>query len=373
MTKISDLTALTGASVDDAADLLPIVDMSETGAARNKKITIDETRIALGLSSADSPQFTGLNLGHATDTTITRVSAGVVAIEGANIVTTAGGVTFAADIIVPDEAYDATNWDGNLEVPTKNAVRDKIESLSAGSGVTVEDEGVSEGTGITTLNFSGAGCSVTVVGAEAEIIVPGGGSGIDVEDEGVSEATGATILNFTGAGVTATDVGAGQVDIDIPGGSGTDVSRLTSITTITGTPAATTETDLLNYTLPAGTLASNGQAVRIQASGTLAATTRSRTVRLYFGSTVISTVATTNSANIVWKIDAMVIRVDGTNQRVNAIITLGTASAIAAILTNSSPTETLSGALSMKVTGQSAGAAVADDVVGNFYVAEFLP
>lgn len=133
MTKISDLTALTGASVDDAADLLPIVDMSETGAARNKKITIDETRIALGLSSADSPQFTGLNLGHATDTTITRVSAGVVAIEGANIVTTAGGVTFAADIIVPDEAYDATNWDGSLEVPTKNAVRDKIESMSAGT------------------------------------------------------------------------------------------------------------------------------------------------------------------------------------------------------------------------------------------------
>lgn len=133
MTKISDLSALTGAGVDDAADLLPIVDMSETGAARNKKITIDETRIALGLSSTDSPQFTAVNLGHASDTTITRVSAGVVAIEGVNIVTTAGGITFAADIVVPDEAYDATNWNGNLEVPTKNAVRDKIESLSGGS------------------------------------------------------------------------------------------------------------------------------------------------------------------------------------------------------------------------------------------------
>ncbi len=42
------------------------------------------------------------------------------------------GVTFTGGIIVPDEGYDATNWNGSLEVPTKNAVRDKIESLSGG-------------------------------------------------------------------------------------------------------------------------------------------------------------------------------------------------------------------------------------------------
>lgn len=49
----------------------------------------------------------------------------------------AGG-TFTGDIIVPDEAYDATAWNGSLEVPTKNAVRDKIESL--GSGITELDD-----------------------------------------------------------------------------------------------------------------------------------------------------------------------------------------------------------------------------------------
>ena len=49
----------------------------------------------------------------------------------------AGG-TFTGDIIVPDEAYDATAWNGNLEAPTKNAVRDKIESL--GSGITELDD-----------------------------------------------------------------------------------------------------------------------------------------------------------------------------------------------------------------------------------------
>lgn len=45
-------------------------------------------RTSLGLGTGDSPQFTGIELGHATDSTITRVSAGVLAIEGDNIITT---------------------------------------------------------------------------------------------------------------------------------------------------------------------------------------------------------------------------------------------------------------------------------------------
>jgi hypothetical protein len=92
-----------------------------------------------GLTTADSPQFTAINLGHASDTTLTRVSAGVVAVEGVNVVTTAGGVTFAADISVPDEAYDATNWNGSVEVPTKNAIRDKIETLGAPARVLIAE------------------------------------------------------------------------------------------------------------------------------------------------------------------------------------------------------------------------------------------
>lgn len=37
--------------------------------------------------------------------------------------------TFTGDQFVPDEAYDASGWNGDLSVPTKNAVRDKFESL----------------------------------------------------------------------------------------------------------------------------------------------------------------------------------------------------------------------------------------------------
>ena len=59
------------------------------------------SRTNLGLGVGDTPQFTGINLGHASDTTLTRVSAGVVAIEGSNILVASGlgSVT---------QAYDAT-------------------------------------------------------------------------------------------------------------------------------------------------------------------------------------------------------------------------------------------------------------------------
>ena len=43
-----------------------------------------------GLGTGDSPQFTAVNIGHASDTTLTRVSAGVAAIEGSNILLASG-------------------------------------------------------------------------------------------------------------------------------------------------------------------------------------------------------------------------------------------------------------------------------------------
>lgn len=52
MTKISDLSALTGASVDAGNDLMTVVDMSEAGAARNKKMTFAELLAALAAGGA---------------------------------------------------------------------------------------------------------------------------------------------------------------------------------------------------------------------------------------------------------------------------------------------------------------------------------
>lgn len=67
-------------------------------------------RTNLGLGTTDSPQFTGIELGNATDTTITRPSAGNIAIEG-NIVYRAGGT----DVALADGGTGSSLVDPNAD------------------------------------------------------------------------------------------------------------------------------------------------------------------------------------------------------------------------------------------------------------------
>lgn len=76
-----------------------------------------------------------LELWHATDTTLSRVSAWVIAVEGKTLVNLTDWWTFVADISVPAEVYGAW-WNWSNEVPTKNDLYDKIETITWGSGLT---------------------------------------------------------------------------------------------------------------------------------------------------------------------------------------------------------------------------------------------
>jgi hypothetical protein len=58
------------------------------------------SRTNLGLGTTDSPQFTAVNIGNASDTTVTRASAGVIAVEGSNVL-------LASNIGSSVQAYDA--------------------------------------------------------------------------------------------------------------------------------------------------------------------------------------------------------------------------------------------------------------------------
>ncbi len=53
--------------------------------------TGNTARSSLGLGTGHSPQFAAVNIGHASDTTVTRVSAGVIAVEGVTIATISSG------------------------------------------------------------------------------------------------------------------------------------------------------------------------------------------------------------------------------------------------------------------------------------------
>ena len=53
MTKITDWASILGANVDDASDYIPIIDQSETGSAKNKKILVGELIALLGTGYTD--------------------------------------------------------------------------------------------------------------------------------------------------------------------------------------------------------------------------------------------------------------------------------------------------------------------------------
>lgn len=78
---------------DAGADALFAWDDS---ASTYQNLSAADARAALGLATTDSPQFTALNIGAATDTTLARVSAGVISIEGATIATLSVAQTWTA-------------------------------------------------------------------------------------------------------------------------------------------------------------------------------------------------------------------------------------------------------------------------------------
>jgi hypothetical protein len=72
-------------------------------------------RTNLGVGTGDSPQFTAVNIGNASDTTVTRVSAGVIAVEGSNVL-------LASNIGTTVQGYDAQLADIAGLTPTDNGV-----------------------------------------------------------------------------------------------------------------------------------------------------------------------------------------------------------------------------------------------------------
>lgn len=83
------------------------------------------------------------------------------------------------------------------------------------SGHVIEDEGVPLAAQ-PNLNFVGAGVTVTDATPDTVVTIPGGGH--TIEDEGVALAQ-QTVMNFVGAGVVATDAG-GKTVVTISGGGG---------------------------------------------------------------------------------------------------------------------------------------------------------
>lgn len=142
--------------------------------------------------------------------------------------------------------------------------------------------------------------------------------------------------------------------------------RITTGTTAVST-SGTGEDDLISYALPAATLGTNGQAVRITAWGTFTPTNDAVVVRLYFGATVLHSYGISiPAATRTWVFRALVVRTGAATQKA----WVGTDTTDSGAVDLATPTETLSGVVTIKCTGQCTNAA--DSATQQGLIVEYL-
>ena len=188
----------------------------------------------LGLGTSDSPQFTGVNIGHASDTTITRSSAGVIAVEGKIVRTddvalgteTSGNYVATitgGDGIASTGATTGETIDHSLSIDTKTSGGLAIESGKL--ALKLDDSSI---TGILNASDGGTGVTTGLSVLNAGNITSGT---VSTARGGTGVTTGLSVLNATnltsgtvntargGTGVTtglsvlnATNLTSGTVD-----------------------------------------------------------------------------------------------------------------------------------------------------------------
>jgi hypothetical protein len=217
-----------------------------------------------------------------------------------------------------------------------------------------------------TLAVANGGTGVTTFGGTNTILYTSSAntlSSITTANNGllVTSATGVpSISNTLPPGVLIT-AGSGTATVKI---GGLTYASSTAI----GNAANTTENNLMSYSMPGNTLSVNNAGIRIRAWGDTAANSNSKTIRVYFGSTVLCTLSA-NASNKPWFLDAYVLRSGPTSQVAMGQCHFNADTSI--VVSSVIPVETLSGAVTVKVTGQS-GTANANNIVQKGLIVEFL-
>ncbi len=123
-------------------------------------------RTSIGVGTGDSPQFTGVNIGHASDTTITRTGAGVIAVEGVEVTTNTATQTLTNKTLttpaissptmtgtILEDVYTLSGTtpaldpdNGSIQTWTLSGNSTPTDSLSAGESITLM---VDDGTAYT--------------------------------------------------------------------------------------------------------------------------------------------------------------------------------------------------------------------------------
>jgi hypothetical protein len=146
----------------------------------------------------------GLGTGVATAIGVNVGSAGSVVVNGGALGTPSSGNI--ASTTADDTAYDATSWNGSTAPPTKNAVRDKLETMTGtGSVTSVAISGsdgidIDSGSPITTSGTIALGINPSTLRTHLSLA--------NVENTAISTWAGTTNITTVGTITTGTWTGA---------------------------------------------------------------------------------------------------------------------------------------------------------------------
>lgn len=208
-------------------------------------------------------------------------------------------------------------------------------SFSVGNSLSVRNNVASNFLSVGLSGTQYFGVSTTAVSVNAVTL--------DLSTVGsvVSSSAGSIPMRMgtaSGAGSTATLQGVANVNTTAVGNVGAG------------------EDDLITFSLIANCLTGNGHGVRITAWGDGANNANAKTLRMYFGATALVTTSLTAGQADTWRIEATVIRTGAATQVASAqLLQFGATTLID--VENTSPGETLTGAVTIKCTGD----ATADD------------
>lgn len=121
--------------------------------------------------------------------------------------------------------------------------------------------------------------------------------------------------------------------------------------------------DLMSWSMPASTLATNKESISIEAWGSIANNANAKTLTFNFGSTTVVSATLPTSVAAGWRLTATVVRTGATTQLAQGTITVGNGATYPINSTPTTPAETLSGAVTVKCT---AAATADNDIVQRF-------
>lgn len=245
---------------------------------------------------------------------------------------------------------------GNVVIGKSADVRGKLHVYDSGTSVAhvigVQGNN-SDTTSTATLAFRTRDVS-TDIGSSAEIVTgrdgiysAAGNRSANLQFWVENADTLTEYARISSAGLLSLKAGAAS-------GLGAKVGGTLNVNTTTVGNVGTGEDDLMSYSMPANTLNTNNETVEFKASGTIANSANAKRIRVKFGSATIFDTGAAGipvSNSIDWVITGKIIRTGATTQKCMVWMNTNNGT-LASYADYSTATETLSGAVTLKLTGE---------------------